>query len=130
MMQLRDMTNHHIIERDGVVYSIDDDHDSFPQPTMIIRPLRGEGDSAELEAKNWLAQLSKSALAGEEVSIANRGEPVARLVPAGKVAATATGKGGAHAILDWLSSHPLPEGACRSAAEIDAAIEDERASWG
>ncbi|MGF1644982.1 MAG: type II toxin-antitoxin system Phd/YefM family antitoxin [Thiotrichales bacterium] len=36
-----------------------------------------------LEAKNHLAQLIKSAQAGEEIIIANRGEPVARLVPAG-----------------------------------------------
>jgi prevent-host-death family protein len=83
-----------------------------------------------LEAKNRLSQLIKSAQAGEEVIIANRGEPVVRLVPAGKVTATATGKGGANAVLDWLDRHKLPEYARRSAAEIDAAIEDERESWG
>ena len=46
-----------------------------------------------LEAKNRLSQLIKSAQAGEEVIIANRGAPVARLVPAGRVAATATERG-------------------------------------
>ena len=35
-----------------------------------------------LEARNRLSQLIKAAQAGEEVVIANRGEPVARLVPA------------------------------------------------
>ena len=35
-----------------------------------------------LEARNRLSQLIKAARAGEEVVIANRGEPVARLVPA------------------------------------------------
>lgn len=34
-----------------------------------------------LEAKNRLSQLVKSAEAGEEVVIANRGRPVAKLVP-------------------------------------------------
>jgi len=34
------------------------------------------------EAKTRLSQLIKSVQAGEEVVIANRGEPVARLVPA------------------------------------------------
>jgi prevent-host-death family protein len=36
------------------------------------------------EAKNRLSQLIKSVQAGEEVVIANRGQPVARLVPAAK----------------------------------------------
>jgi prevent-host-death family protein len=83
-----------------------------------------------LEAKNRLSQLIKSVQAGEEVVIANRGEPVARLVPAGRASATATGRGSGRAILDWLGSHPLPDYARRSAVEIDAAIENERESWG
>ena len=83
-----------------------------------------------LEAKNRLSQLIKSAQAGEDVVIANRGEPVVRLVPTAGKSAGATGKGGARAILDWLDSHKLPDYARRSAAEIDAAIEDERESWG
>ncbi len=82
-----------------------------------------------LEAKNRLSQLIKSAQAGEEVIIANRGEPVARLVPAGAAAAAARGAGSAQAILDWLESHPLPPYARRSAEEIDAAIDEERAAW-
>ena len=40
-----------------------------------------------LEAKNRLSRLLKSVQAGEEVVIANRGVPVARLVPAGKASA-------------------------------------------
>ena len=35
-----------------------------------------------LEARNQLSRLIKAALAGEEVIIANRGEPVVRIVPA------------------------------------------------
>jgi len=34
-----------------------------------------------LEAKNQLSKLVKAALAGEEVVIANNGQPVVRLVP-------------------------------------------------
>ena len=82
-----------------------------------------------LEAKNSLSRLLKSVQAGEEVVIANRGEPVARLVPVGKAPVTATGAGNGQRILDWLERHPLPAYARRSAEEIDAAIEDERASW-
>lgn len=84
-----------------------------------------------LEAKNRLSQLIKSAQAGEEVVIANRGEPVARLVPvsAHGAAKTTGGVGSAQAILGWIRSHPLPAYARRSAEEIDAAIREERDSW-
>jgi prevent-host-death family protein len=82
-----------------------------------------------LEAKNRLSQLVKCAQAGEEVIIANRGQPVARLVPAGKAAAPPTGHGNGKRILDWLKHHRLPAYARRSAEEIDASIEEARASW-
>jgi prevent-host-death family protein len=82
-----------------------------------------------LEAKNRLSQLIKSVQAGEEVVIANRGEPVARLVPARETPPATPGTGSARAILDWLESRSLPGYARRSAEEIDAAIEAERRSW-
>jgi prevent-host-death family protein len=82
-----------------------------------------------LEAKNRLSQLIKSAQAGEEVIIANRGEPVARLVPAGKLAAVTADRGKGRAILNWLSANPLPDYARRSAEEIDASIREERQAW-
>jgi prevent-host-death family protein len=81
------------------------------------------------EAKNRLSQLIKSVQAGEEVVIANRGEPVARLVPASQTTDTTSGIGSARAILRWLENHTLPDYARRSAEEIDAAIEQERRSW-
>jgi prevent-host-death family protein len=81
------------------------------------------------EAKNRLSQLIKSVQAGEEVVIANRGEPVARLVPAGETLAADSDTGGVGAILGWLESHSLPNYARRSTEEIDAAIEEERHSW-
>lgn len=82
-----------------------------------------------LEAKNRLSQLVKAARAGEEVVIANRGEPVARLVPAGTAPAARVNAGSARTILDWLEQHPLPAHARRSAQEIDAAIREERDAW-
>ena len=80
------------------------------------------------EARIRLSRLIKSAQAGEEVVIANRGEPVARLVPVG-APPDASDIGRVEAILDWLSTHPLPAYARRTAKEIDAAIKDERDSW-
>ncbi len=82
-----------------------------------------------LEAKNRLSQLIKSVQAGEDVVIANRGEPVARLVPVVAPAAVAPERGSAAAILDWLRQNPLPPYTQRAAAEIDAAIAEERAAW-
>jgi prevent-host-death family protein len=81
------------------------------------------------EAKNRLSQLIRSVQAGEEVVIANRGEPVARLVPAGQTSAAIPDIGSARAILSWLERHPLPDYARRRAEEIDPAIELERRSW-
>ncbi len=81
-----------------------------------------------LEAKNRLSQLIKSVQAGEVVVIANRGEPVAKLVPV-QPTAGAAGAGNARGILDWLKKRHLPPYARRSAEEIDATIAEERASW-
>ena len=81
------------------------------------------------EAKNQLSQLIKAARAGQEVIIANRGEPVARLVPANESLSGETGAGDAAAILQWLSRHPLPAHSRRSATELDQAIDEARADW-
>ena len=80
-----------------------------------------------LEAKNRLSQLIKAARAGEEVVIANRGQPMVRLVPAETSAEPPLGS--AQRILAWLKEHRLPENARRSAEEIDADIAAERQSW-
>ncbi len=93
-----------------------------------------------LEAKNRLSQLIKSAQAGEEVVIANRGEPVVRLVCITPQTSSPKRErtvaldeirppqrsGG---ILKWLDENPLPAYAQRSAEEIDADIQAERNSW-
>lgn len=81
------------------------------------------------EAKNRLSQLIRLIQGGEEVVIANRGKPVARLVPARDTSEDTSGTGSARAILHWLENHSLPDYARRSTEEIDAAIEVERHSW-
>jgi len=77
-----------------------------------------------LDAKNRLSQLIKAAQAGEEIVIANRGTPVARLV---QIEASERPH---RNFLEWLAQNPLPVYGQRSAAEIDAAIAEERAAWG
>ncbi|MBI1906265.1 MAG: type II toxin-antitoxin system Phd/YefM family antitoxin [Rhodocyclales bacterium] len=78
-----------------------------------------------LEAKNHLSQLIKSAQAGEEVVIANRGEPVARLVPTQGTDRPGSG----HDFLQWLDENPLPAFAQRSHEEIERFIQEERNAW-
>lgn len=82
-----------------------------------------------LEAKNRLSRLIKSAHAGEDVIIANRGEPVARLLPITTSPSAEGEKGNGQAILEWLASHPLPSHARRSVEEIDRGIVEERGAW-
>jgi prevent-host-death family protein len=88
----------------------------FGQQTMQVNVL---------EAKNRLSELIKSVQAGQEVIIANRGQPVVRLVPAKPTAqAPSTGN-----LLAWLEEHPLPPHAQKSADAIDAQIQLERQAW-
>ena len=82
-----------------------------------------------LEARNQLSRLIRIAQSGEEVIIANRGEPVARLVPAAPPTPEPHPKGSASALLAWLDANPLPERMRRSHESIAADIAAERASW-
>lgn len=82
-----------------------------------------------LEAKTRLSELVKAAQAGEDVIIANRGEPVVRLVPVRKRGKNKTRPGDAKTFVAWLRANPVPEHARRSDAEIDAYIAEERDSW-
>jgi prevent-host-death family protein len=81
------------------------------------------------EARSRLSQLIRCVHAGAEVVIVEGGTPVARLVPVAGARGTASDAGRAAAILDWLKGHTLPPDAQRSAEQIDAAIEAERAPW-
>ena len=60
-----------------------------------------------LDAKNRLSQLIKAAQAGEDVVIANRGEPVVRLVAITASSTAHAGVGSMRDILDWLDNNPL-----------------------
>ena len=82
-----------------------------------------------LDAKTRLSQLIRSVQSGEEVVIANRGEPVARLVPIAQRSPDFAERGTAAAVLGWLAGHPPPPYGRRSAEEIEAAIAEQRASW-
>lgn len=81
------------------------------------------------EARNRLSQLIKSAQAGEEVVIANRGEPVARLVAVHRKLGRNVQPGSPRAILGRLENRQLPAYARRTAKEMDADIREARESW-
>lgn len=86
-----------------------------------------------LDAKNRLSELVRRVQAGDDVVIANRGAPVARLVaattaesrPPPAPAPTAS----ARSLLAWLEAHPLPAHLQRSADDIDADLQRERDAW-
>lgn len=82
-----------------------------------------------LEAKNRLSQLIKAAKAGEEVVIANRGEPVARLIAIRKDDPDQLPPGHPKRVLAALEKHRVPPERRRSAEEIDADIQAERDAW-
>ncbi len=82
-----------------------------------------------LEAKNRLSELIQSVLAGEEIIIANRGNPVVKLVP---VSNSECGSGGVRStenIGAWLQKNPLPEHLQRSHDDIESSIDEQRQSW-
>ena len=78
-----------------------------------------------LEAKKRLSQLIKLVQAGDEVVIANRGEPVVRLVRTQARQAEKSTAG----FLRWLQMHPMPAHLRRNNAEIQSTINDERSAW-
>jgi prevent-host-death family protein len=78
-----------------------------------------------LEAKNRLSELIRCVRSGKVVVIANRGEPVARLVPAEESGHATPNRD----LVRWLKEHPLPAHMQHSATEIDAAIDAEREAW-
>jgi prevent-host-death family protein len=77
-----------------------------------------------LEAKTRLSELIRAVNAGQDVVIANRGKPVARLVPNDQDATAI--KGNAQAI---LASLERLKSAARAPAQIEADIAELRAAW-
>ncbi len=82
-----------------------------------------------LDAKNQLSQLIQSALAGEEVIIANRGNPVVRLVPVKPESAVHEASPSDLNFASWLKANPLPEHLKRSHEEIETSIQSQKDSW-
>lgn len=90
-----------------------------------------------LEARNRLSELIKAARAGKEVVIANRGQPVARLIASDQGPVPAESRAGPGVepptipggLLAWLDGNPLPPHAQRSHDEIEAGIRAERDEW-
>lgn len=82
-----------------------------------------------LDAKNRLSQLIKSAQAGEEIVIANRGEPVARLVPTSAPSSISANPGSGAAFLAWLAKNAMPAHRQRTHAAIEAGIGEARGAW-
>lgn len=81
-----------------------------------------------LDARNRLSQLIKAAQAGEDVVIANRGRPVARLSAIVAEDLEEAPIGSSARILAWLDQHPLLTNT-RSVYEIESAIQAERDAW-
>lgn len=78
-----------------------------------------------LDARNNLSRLVTAASNGEEVVIANRGKPVARLVGVDSVESAQTAAG----VVDWLRRNPLPAPASRHSEDLDRQIAEEREGW-
>lgn len=77
-----------------------------------------------LEARNNLSALLAEVEKGEEVVIARRGRPVARLAPLGEPGNSAAAL---LRLVGEFRDQPLP--AWRTPEQIDADIEAERKSW-
>ena len=75
-----------------------------------------------LDAKNRLSELVRLVQQGQPVVLANRGRPVARLMPMQPA-------GTAGAVAGWLQAHPLPAHLRRSAAAMDADVGQARQAW-
>ncbi len=77
-----------------------------------------------LEAKTNLSRLVASATAGEVIVIANRGKPVAQLIPVSDAEGHTAG-----AAAQWFARQHLASSPQRSSEELDQQIAEERESW-
>ena len=78
-----------------------------------------------LEARNNLSRLVKAVGNGSEVVIANRGKPVARLVPVEVDAPKHTAAQAA----SWLTRNLVPSHSAREENALDQQIAFEREGW-
>ena len=82
-----------------------------------------------VEAKNRLSQLIRSALAGEEIVIANHGNPVVKLVPVDTNLERHGMRTTDKTLSTWLKENPLPNHLRRSHEDIEHGISTQRDSW-
>jgi prevent-host-death family protein len=78
-----------------------------------------------LEARDQFSKLVDAAANGEDVVIAKRGKPVARIVKIDDSPAV----GSSELIAKWLDENPIPPGKGRTSEEIDRELREERDSW-
>lgn len=76
------------------------------------------------DARNNLSRLITAASEGEEIIVANRGKPVARIVAADPVPK----KSGAR-LAQWLVRNPPPTTRTRNTEELNAQIQENLESW-
>lgn len=92
-------------------------------PDHLARTSSQVGDMEPIsiyEARNNLSRLIEAAMAGEEVILTKRGEPVVKIV---RIEPTYTGR----ALAAWLEANPPRHP--RSREELDAMIEALREDW-
>lgn len=82
-----------------------------------------------LEAKNQLSQLIQSALSGEDIIIAKRGNPVVRLVPVEPEEESPGVSQSSMSFSSWLKANPLPEHLKSSHEDIERSIQSQKHSW-
>ncbi|WP_300265695.1 type II toxin-antitoxin system Phd/YefM family antitoxin [Microbacterium sp.] len=78
-----------------------------------------------LDARNNLSRLIADAQSGIEVTITNRGVPVAQITPIAPVDVPLTGA----MLAEWLDEHPLPARLVRPSDEIEEQIQQARDAW-
>jgi prevent-host-death family protein len=81
-----------------------------------------------LEARNQLSRLIDAALAGEEVVIAKRGKPVARIQPIVEQQIDKT-PGNPAWIASWFEANPINPDWAISEEEADQWYREERDAW-
>lgn len=78
-----------------------------------------------LDARNNLSRLISAAERGEDVVIAKRGKPVARLMAIDSEPNAHTGG----SVAAWLRANRPPDRLRRAPADLDQQISDEREGW-
>ena len=82
-----------------------------------------------LEARNQFSKLLEAALRGEEVLIAKRGRPVARIAALPAEGEIEEVPGNPAWIAQWFEENPIDPESMMTSDEADAHLAEERDSW-